>query len=242
MKKIVILIFLLNAIVLSAEDKKTTYFDKSPTSITKGDLKIIRVFDRLAYEIAEYEPPRPLKIEIIVEFILKNKSIVHDYSKITAHLVGSFGRRTKRTGSTEGDYEEGTDSDSFFPDEFNYYRAGVAVKYPLYDEKMTKEIKNKKIEYKAKIITMVEKFAKSNETYKILSHELKYLRLNQIRDKAMQKTAQKYLDERLKTIKAIMDTRNKMSEARISRDSMKLQLLNLVLKASQKELPKLLKG
>ena len=231
MKKILIHLIILTALI------SQNFIDPKPSIITNQDLNTVREFDRLAYTLAEDQKKSTLNVNQIFKYIMQYKAHIAEYSKLAINLVADTGRRTKRNGTTDGDIEidsiDSNENSDFFPTQYNYYKVGIALKYPLYDEKLSKEINNKKIEYKSKILNIIKDYALSHQQIQTLNQELKFSRLKQIRDKIMQKTAQKYLEDRLKTIESILIKNKQIKELSIKNNTHKLQLINLVQKPYQ---------
>ena len=208
------------------------YFDRDPSKVTVEDLEAIESFDENALGVAERDLDKQVDPAKISNFIWRHRAFQDDFTRLSIDLEGEGGRRTAR-------FDVNVDG-SLFPNEYNYYRVGVNLKYNIYDDKTTKELHNKMLDYKSKIITAVQKYAKEKENLYILKEELELERLKQLRVKVMVKTAQKYLDERLKNIEAIMKIRHKILESHTSLETQKLELLNMVNTQFQKSLEELL--
>ena len=195
-------------------------YDNKPKTITNEDLKTMQQFEKLAYDMAENENTTDLNISRIYSFIWRNRVHADDYTRLKIDGIGTLGYRTPKGGD---------DNTALISEEnYNYYKFGFALTYNLYDGKTTKDIQNKKLEYKAKLLTIIEKYATTKEMYRKLKTELNFKRLQQIRSKVLVKTAQKYLDERIKIIKEILDINNKLKNTKINLSAIYLQLLNLV--------------
>jgi len=219
-----------------------TYKDEDPANIT--NLEELKKLDSLAYNLADNladeEHIKKIETKKIFDFILKHKSYILGYSLLKVTAQGQIGRRTKRA-TDETDDETGGDINSMgFPDDFNYYRVGVAVSYPLYDEKTSKKINNDMVEYKAKLLDIIKEYQTVIAESINLKEKLEYYRLLQLRAKARQKTGQIYLDERLKVIEKILEINENIRTKEIEASNMKMILLNYVKDEYQSELEKML--
>ena len=208
------------------------YIDKNPSKITLEDLKIIEQFDKNAMDIAERGLKEQVNPLVISNYIWKHRAFQDDYTRLTVDLEGESGRRTARYDAVVGD--------SLFPNEYNYYKAGVNIKYNIYDDKTSKELNNNMLDYKSKIILAVQLYAKEKEAIYILNEQLELERLKQLRMKVMVMTAQKYLDDRIKNIEALMTLRHKILETRTVLEIKKLELLNMVQEKFKNSLEQLL--
>lgn len=224
-----LLIILCSSYMLQAVE---FYFDKAPSKVLRKDLKTVRAFDKLAYEISEAEAAKPIDVAEVYNYIWTHREHAEDYTRLKIDTVGTVGYRTPR-----GE----TNNNALINEEnYNYYKIGLAATYNLYDGKTAKDIQNKKLEYRSKIITIVEKYSTCKAETTALNLTLKLKRLEQIRSKVMVKTAQKYLDERLKVIEELLKLRIDLNKKQIICRASKLHLLALVQPAAQKDLESLL--
>jgi len=220
------MILIASSIILNAN------FDNKPRTITKEDLQTMKQFEKLAYNMAENENASHVDISRVYNFIWRNRVHADDYTRLKIDGIGTLGYRTPKGGD---------DNTALISEEnYNYYKVGFALTYNLYDGKTSKDIQNKKLEYRTKLLTIVEKYATAKEVLHKLKSELDFKRLEQIRSKVLVKTAQKYLDDRIKIIKEILDLNNKIKEKKINLSSLHLQLLNLVSANKINELKELL--
>jgi hypothetical protein len=201
--------------------------DNNASKITEYDLKLMQEFDTLAYDLSDVDL-KSLDIKKIYKFIENHKSYIVDYNLLTVDFKASG-------GIDDYDYESDRKRDK------NYKRVSVNLVYPLYDNKTRKEIKNKKLEYRFKIIDEINKYSKLRDKLISLNRELKFNRLLQIKEKLQVKRAIIYLDDKLKTIEQILKIQNDILDTKSNLISAKLRLLNYVKKQYKVKLEKLLK-
>lgn len=204
----ILLVFLSLSIFLISSDLK----DKNPSIISKSDIKLMDKFDKLAYSLSDVEL-KELNINKIYQYIRKYKKYIIDYSLLTVDFKAS-------AGIDDYDYESDRQRDK------EYSKIGLELKYPLYDNKIKKDINNKKIEYHSKILTQINKYTKLRDKLVALRRELKFNRLLQIREKLQVKSGVKYLDIKLKTLEKILDIQNSILEAKSDLQVNKFILLN----------------
>jgi len=219
----IIIIFLFLISGAYADDFK----DKNASSVTKYDLELMHEFDNLAYDLSDVKL-KSLNINKIYSFIIKYKSYIIDYNLLTIDFKVGM-------GTDDYDYVSDRERDK------NYKNISVNLVYPIYDNKIKKEIKNKKLEYKFKILDEINKYSKLRDKLIGLERELKFKRLIQIREKLQVKKAIKYLDDKLKTIEYILKLQNDILNTKSNIISAKLRLLNYVKPSFREKLKELLK-
>ena len=205
MKKIFYFLIILFALAnneTNQSKKLPKYYDKNPSKITSEDLKIIKNFDDLSYEIVERKI-KPVNIGKIYNFIIKHKKYIHDYSKLKIDITGRAGF--------------GDNSKSIY----------IEVSYPIFDKKQEKDINNEKLKYNLEILNKVEEYADAIQEIISLKETLEFLRVQQILIKAETKTGIKYRDERIQLLKQIMETKIKLRKAYEKKEVLKIYLLNL---------------
>jgi len=228
MKKLLLLVSMTSLILASSG----TYIDNTPSKITLKDLKHVKKFDKLAYNLAEEEEMPKINITNIVNYIWRNRLHIEDYTRLKLDTLGTLGYRTPR-GST--------DNSALVSDEnYNYYKVGLALTYNLYDGKTSKDIQNQKLTYRTNIINEVQKYTTCKNDLQEIKIKLKMKRLEQIRSKIMVKTAQKYLDDRLKIIENIMQLKINKNKKADTCNVTKLRLLNMVTPSAKNGLKDLL--
>lgn len=183
-------------------------------------------FDKLAYSLSDVKL-KELDIKKIYNFIKLNKKYIIDYSLMTINLTAS-------AGVDDYDYESDRERDK------DYKKIGIQLKYPLYDNKIRKNIKNKELEYHSKILNQINKYTKLRDKLIALKRELQFKRLLQIREKLQVKNGIKYLDERLKTLEKILTLQNNILETKSNLEVNKFILLNFVKDNYKKDLEKIL--
>ena len=214
------------------------YKDSDPMKIT--NLTELKKLDKLAYELVEEDHVKTIDTSKVFRYILEHKSYILGYSLLKVNARAKLGNRTRRAAL------EGTDEDitninsSGFPDDYNYYDVGVALTYPLYDEKTSKTINNETVIYKSKLLDIIKEYQEELATHANLEDRREYYRLLQLRAKARQKTGQIYLDERLAIMEKILNINEKLRASEIAVAGMKMILLNYVKDAYQDELEKML--
>ena len=218
----ILLVFLSLSIFLISSDLK----DKNPSIISKSDIKLMDKFDKLAYSLSDVEL-KELNINKIYQYIRKYKKYIIDYSLLTVDFKAS-------AGIDDYDYESDRQRDK------EYSKIGLELKYPLYDNKIKKDINNKKIEYHSKILTQINKYTKLRDKLVALRRELKFNRLLQIREKLQVKSGVKYLDIKLKTLEKILDIQNSILEAKSDLQVNKFILLNFTIDKYQDGLEEML--
>jgi hypothetical protein len=231
-KQITIIVFLASCL------HANTYKDNDPMRIT--NLPEIKELDKLAYELVEDEHIKTIDTKKVFNFILEHKAYILGYSLLKVNAKGKIGTRTRRASLEGSDEDISTINSAGFPDDYNYYDVGVALSYPLYDEKTAKSINNEVVEYKAKLLDIIKEYQEELAKHTNLTDKREYYRLLQLRAKARQKTGQIYLDERLKIMEKILDINERLRSSTIAIDGMKMILLNYVKEPYQEELEKML--
>jgi hypothetical protein len=232
------LILLLSLSIFLFADEVISFKDNDPMNIT--NISELKKLDKLAYELVEDTHTNTIDTSKVFRFILQHKSHILGYSFLKVNARGKIGTRTRRA-SLEGSDEDITNINSAgFPDDYNYYDVGVAVTYPLYDEKTAKSINNETVLYKAKLLDIIKNYQESLAENTNLVDRREYYRLLQLRAKARQKTGQIYLDERLEIMEKILELNERLRTNKITLDGMKLILLNYVQDPYQNELEKML--
>jgi hypothetical protein len=215
-----------------------SYKDHDPMNIT--NLSELKKLDKLAYELVEEDHVNTIETSKVFRYILEHKSYILGYSLLKVNARAKVGNRTRRAAL------EGTDEDitninsSGFPDDYNYYDVGLALTYPLYDEKTSKHINNETVIYKSKLLDIIKEYQEELASHTNLEDRREYYRLLQLRAKARQKTGQIYLDERLVVMEKILNVNEKLRSSKIAIAGMKMILLNYVKDAYQEELEKML--
>jgi len=204
---------------------EANYKDLNPSKIVKIDIDILKKFDKKLYKIAESKrDKRKVNPSKIYKFIVKNKAMINDYSRIKAYSKAEVGSRTRRG---IGGLEEGYSLEDEVTNSREYYVLAIGLTYPIYDKKTEKLIKNERILQNNKILNKVFNYTEVIEEIEILEEDLEIERLKQIRDKALVKTGMKYLDERIKTIEKIhkirVDIRRKKHKKERLKEELKLQ-------------------
>jgi hypothetical protein len=232
------LILLLSLSIFLFADEVISFKDNDPMNIT--NISELKKLDKLAYELVEDTHTNTIDTSKVFRFILQHKSHILGYSLLKVNARGKIGTRTRRA-SLEGSDEDITNINSAgFPNDYNYYDVGVAVTYPLYDEKTAKSINNETVLYKAKLLDIIKNYQESLAENTNLVDRREYYRLLQLRAKARQKTGQIYLDERLEIMEKILELNERLRTNKITLDGMKLILLNYVQDPYQNELEKML--
>lgn len=199
--------------------KKTpVHYDTKPSNVTGKDMDMIKNFDTLAYEITERSTSH-INIAKIYNFIINNKSHIHDYNRLTLEATGRLGSRTRRQLTQDYNYD--------FEDSRKFYNAYVEISYPLYDKKHQKTINNEKIKYNLEILKRVEDYASSVLDLTKHKEVLEFLRMKQRLIKAETKSGIKFRDERIALLDKMMTTKMKLRLAIEKRDVMRIYLLNL---------------
>lgn len=214
------------------------YKDTDPMRVT--NLAELKKLDKLAYDLVEDEHTNTIDTKKVFNFILQHKSYILGYSLLKVNARGKIGNRTRRASIEGVDEDISNINSSGFPDDYNYYDVGIALSYPLYDEKTAKSINNEAVEYKAKLLDIIKEYQEELATHTNLTDRREYYRLLQLRAKARQKTGQIYLDERLKIMEEILKLNEKLRSNKIAIDGMKMILLNYVKEPYQEELEKML--
>lgn len=204
------------------------FIDKNASSVTKQDLELMKEFDNLAYDLSD-EELKPLDITAIYNFIKLHKEYITDYSLATVDFKAS-------AGIDNYDYENST-----YKRDKEFQRASISLNYPIFDEKTRKDIKNKKMEYKFKILDEIKKYVNLRDKFIGYKRELKFNRLVQIKEKLQVKKGVKYLDDKLKTIEKILDLQNKILEVKSELVISESNLLNYVKNPYREKLKELLK-
>lgn len=204
------------------------FFDYNSSLISKDDLKLMQSFDKTIYKLSD-EKIKTLDLEKIFNFIDLHKQYITDYSLAKIDLKAS-------AGIDDYDY-----SRSNLKRDKNFKQISINLEYPLFDEKTKKNIKNKKMEYKLKILNEIENFINIKNKFIGYTRELKFNRLIQIKEKLQVKKGVKYLDEKLNTTKKILDLQNKILESKSKLKLSELTLLNYVKRKYRPKLKEILK-
>ena len=181
------------------------FYDKNSSSVTDYDLKLMQKFDSLAYELSDTKL-ESLDIQPIYQFMYLHKRLIIDYSLLQIDFKAS-------AGIDDYDYEADRERDK------DYKKVGITLTYPLYDKKTIKDIKNKKLDFRFKILDEIKKYSILRDKKIALNRELKFNRLIQIKEKLQN---------------SILDNKSNLTNARI-------RLLNYVKKPYQDKLMELLK-
>ena len=198
--------------------KNPIHYDSKPSNVTGKDMDMIKNFDNLAYEITE-RSTHHINIAKIYNFIINNKSYIHDYNRLTLEATGRIGSRTRRQLTEDYNYD--------FEDSRKFYSAYIEISYPLYDKKHQKSINNEKIKYNLEILKRVEDYASIMLDITTHKEVLEFLRMKQILIKAETKSGIKFRDERIALLDKMMNTKMKLRLAIEKRDIMRIYLLNL---------------
>lgn len=194
------------------------HYDSKPSNVTGKDMDMIKNFDTLAYEITERKTQH-INIAKIYNFIINNKSRIHDYGRLTISANGKLGTRPRRQLDTRSNYD--------FNNNREFYSAYVEVSYPLYDKKHQKTINNEKIKYNLEILKKVEDYASSMLDVTTHKEVLEFLRMKQRLIKAETKSGIKYRDDRIAILDKMITTKMKLRLAIEKRNTMRIYLLNL---------------
>jgi len=232
------LILLLSLSIFSLANEITSFKDKDPLHIT--NIRELKELDKLAYELVEEEHVNTINTVKVFRYILEHKSYILGYSLLKVNARAKLGNRTRRAVLEGSDEDISKINSSGFPDDYNYYDVGIALTYPLYDEKTSKSINNETVIYKSKLLDIIKEYQEELASHTNLKDRREYYRLLQLRAKARQKTGQIYLDERLEIMEKILDVNEKLRRSTISVDGMKMILLNYVKDKYQNELEKML--
>lgn len=192
-KKVIMLII---PLLVNGSEK---FYDDTPNKITKDNLEVIKEFDKEIYRIVETKH-KIIDVSKIYRFILNNKSHKDDYFRPTVDAVGKVGSRTKRANEF---------NDEIYNDR-EYYSVYLSLKIPLLDKKTEMTLHNRMIEYNARILEVIEAYSFAYQEINSLKEEVELYRLLQIRDKALEKSGIKYLDQRIETLKSLMIVRSKL--------------------------------
>jgi len=201
-----ILILILMPIILLSENSENSeisdnkFYDVKPNKITKNDLETIKKFDDEIYKIVETKH-KIISISKIYDHIQKYKNHKDDYFRPVITAMGRIGSKTKRVNTELGD--------ELYNDR-EYYNVYLSLKIPLLDRKTEMMLHNKKIAYNARIIEVIEQYAFAYQEINSLREEVMLYRLLQIRDKGLEKSGVKYMDERIETLKLLMIARSKL--------------------------------
>jgi hypothetical protein len=209
--------------------------DAKPSSVTFPDLAMLQQFENLEYNLADDESVKELDVSEIFNFIKLHKTKTIEYSKIKVNLFARGGSKTG-LGGEDTEFAPSNVADRSYP----FYRAGISATYPLYDAQLDKQIHNDKLDYNLKLLQKIEDYAQSVERKRILDKKLEYLRLNERRYKAMQHAGVAYLNDRLKVIDQLFTISEQIRILKVKISSYKMQLLQSVKPAYQKQLERLL--
>jgi hypothetical protein len=203
------------------------YYDNNSSLITNYDLKLMNQYDKLVYELSDTQLS-PLDIDVIYNFIKIHKRYIIDYSlaKINFNAV---------VGVDDYDYVNDNERDK------NYKKASIQFNYPLFDRKIQKDIRNKKMEYNFKILNEIKKYANLRDKKIAFMRKLKFQRLIQIKEKLQVKKGVKYLDDRLKTIEKLLNIQNDILNIQTNLLISQKILLNYVKRDYKEELKRMLK-
>ena len=168
-------------------------FAYDPTKITKDDLKLLKQFDKLAYEITTKDNQKGIKESLYqkASFCIKKHSWL-DRVKIYAKLDAKTPSNDENTLS-----------------------AGVTIQYNIFDLKEAKNAKEDYINKKQKLFDLINNYLLTKESIKQLQLEIKYYLLKEVRLKARQKSGIINLDDRLKNLEKIMQLKEKLQNQRI---------------------------
>ncbi len=199
------LIILFIPIILLSENSEISdnkFYDIKPNKITKDDLETIKKFDDEIYKIVETKH-KVISISKIYNHIQRYKNHKDDYFRPIVRAMGRIGSKTKRASTELGD--------DIYNDR-NYYNVYLSLEIPLLDRKTEMLLHNKKIAYNKGVLDTVEQYAATYQEINSLKEEVMLYRLLQIRDKALEKSGIKYMDERIKTLKSLMEARSKLRQ------------------------------
>ena len=200
-KQLFVLLFI--PVILLSENSEISdnkFYDEKPNKITKEDLKTIKKFDDEIYKIVETKH-KIISISRIYQHIQKHKNHKDDYFRPVINAMGRIGSKTKRANTELGD--------ELYNDR-EYYNVYLSLKIPLLDRKTEMLLHNKKITYNARVLEVIEQYAFSYQEINSLKEEVMLYRLLQIRDKGLEKSGVKYMDERIETLKSLMIVRSKL--------------------------------
>jgi len=198
-----------------SEISDNKFYDNKPNKITKDDLTTIKKFDDEIYRIVETKH-KIISVSRIYNHIKRYKSHIDDYFKPVVMAMGRVGSKTKRASTELGD--------DIYNDR-EYYNVYLSLKVPLLDRKTEMTLHNKEIEYNAKILNVVEKYAFTYQEVNSLKEEVTLYRLIQIRDKGLEKSGIKYMDERIETLKSLMVARSNLRHKEQDLQGLKEELL-----------------
>jgi len=168
-------------------------FAYDPTKITESDLKLLKQFDKLAYEITTLDQEKNIKESLYqkASICIKKDSWL-DKVKIYAKI------NAKTPSESE-----------------NAFSAGVTLQYNIFDLKEAKNAKYDYIQKKQKIFDLINSYLLTKESIRQIKLEIKYYLLKEVRLKARQKSGIINLDERLKNLEKIMQLKEKLQNQRI---------------------------
>ena len=213
-------LLLMTAFITSVLNAEAKFKDNNASKITREDLKIMLNFENSSMKIAENVNLNNLNINEVSNFIWRNRRRIISYKRWKVDALGTAGYRTAKGGQNN--------SALINNNNYNYYKIGLQATYNLYDGKTLKDINNQKVDAHSKIIASVSDYANCKNELKELKIKLELERLEQIRMKLQVKTAQKYLDARIKVIENIMQFNISIQKKETMCDGKRLNILNLV--------------
>ena len=118
-------------------------------------------------------------------------------------------------------------------DDRQYYRLELQASYPFYDKKTEKTIRNERVRQDGLIIDTIADYADTVAIISIAYDTLTIARLKQIRDKTLEKTGMKFLDDRIKTIEEIHKAQQQITQYTIKKERLKMKLLSLTTRPAE---------
>ncbi len=222
--KITMIILILTcSSLMSAQD----YIDKNPSQLVQSDIEFLRDFEQDVYNLS-------LHVRHYDEAIIKVIGFIRTYS-IYNDIYDTNWKIDFRakTGLINGKTSEETEN--------HREEVGLVFTYPILDSKEKKERLEKKLKRNTSLIDDVKLYFEAIKEISSLETEEKYYRMVELRSKVREKKGIIHLDERLETIKKLIDNKAKIEGLKIKKLELKEKILVLVPEHKQDELEQLLK-
>ena len=214
--------FLIVAISLQANE----YIDKNPSMLVKSDIEFLGKFEDKIYDLSLHVKNYNVLIMEVRSFV-RAHSIYNEVAD--THWRIDFKAKAGIIGGQT-------------VDETANHREiiGLEFTYPLLDSKEKKEYIEKRIIREASAIDNIKEYFGVIKDLSNLEIEENYYRMIELRQKAREKQGIIHLDNRLETIKKLIDIRAKVEGLQIKKFEFKEKILISVHSSYQAELEKLL--
>lgn len=202
------------------------YVDKNPSTIVESDVEFLREFEDKVYGLSLHVKNYDDRIMQVVSYV-RAHSIYNEVMDTNWKI--DF---RARTGLIAGRTSEETEN--------HREEVGLVFTYPLLDAKEKKERIEKRMTRESSSIDNIKEYFAVIKDLSNLEIEEQYYRMVELRQKVREKKGIINLDDRLDTIKKLIDIKAKMEGFKIKKFELKEKILLMVHSNNQVELEKLL--